>query len=243
MNETPTTETDIGIVGRMIRVFYAPAETFEAVQRGHSRMDWFIPVLLAALVTVGSQYMTLPVAQKMQAKAVAAATAGQDLTPEQIAQQREMMAKMSGVTSIGTLVAAPVMIFVMVFAFSGVLLLVGRYALGGDVTYGQMLAVEGYAMVISILQNVVLTPIRQARESLMVTLGPGLFLDKEMLATYVGRLINGIDIFVVWQIVVIGIGLSILARASLGKTLGILFAIWALFVAGGAALAGFAPGM
>lgn len=241
--DTPPATDDVGLLGRMLRTFYAPAETFEAVQRRHSHMDWLVPVLLAAIVATGTQYMNLPIQQKMQAKAVAEMSAGKNMTDEQIAQQRAVMEKMSGFSSVASLVGVPVVTFIMVFIFSGVLLLIARFGLGGDVSYGQMLAVEGYSMLISVPQNIILTPIREARETLMVTLGPGLLLGEEMGATFIGRVIGGIDIFQLWQIVVIAIGLSILARAAFGKTLGMLLAVWAVFLAGGAALGGLIPGM
>ena len=45
---------DIGLVGRMVRVFYAPSETFEAVRRQSSWLDWFVPVLLVTLLSLVS---------------------------------------------------------------------------------------------------------------------------------------------------------------------------------------------
>lgn len=106
-----------------------------------------------------------------------------------------------------------------------------------------MLALEAYASLITIPQNILLTPIRQARDTLMVTLGPGLLLDEATLSTYLGRVINGMDIFIIWQVAVVGIGLSILARASLGKSMGIVFALFAVYLAVAAALTGLIPGM
>lgn len=234
---------DIGLIGRMLRVFYAPAETFEAVQQRHSKLDWIVPVVLVAIVAAGSNYMTLPIMQKMQAEAAAEMTANKDMSPEQVAQQKQMMESMSGLTNTVSIVMVPIMTFIMLFLFAGILLLIGRFVLGGDISYGQMLALEGYSMLIAIPHNIVLTPIREARETLMVTLGPGLLLGPDVSSTYLGRLINGIDIFQVWQVAVLGIGLSILAQASTGKTMGILFSIMALFLAASAAISGLIPGM
>jgi len=70
-----------------------------------------------------------------------------------------------------------------------------------------------------------------------------LLLGPDVASTYLGRLINGIDVFQIWQVVVLGIGLSILARADTGKTMGILFAIMAVYLAAAAGLAGLIPGM
>ena len=243
METAQSTTADLGLVGRMLNTFLAPADTFEAVQRSHSKADWLVPALIAAIVSAGSMWLALPVQQKMQAEAVEKVMARQNLTPEQQAQQREMMEKMAGVSSISSIAAPPVMVFAMVFIAAGVLLLVGRLALGGEVTYGKTLALAGYVTLISVPHNIVLTPIRLARETLMVTLGPGLLLDAETLGTFLGRFINGIDIFVVWQVVVTAIGLSILTRAAFGKTLGVLLVLWVLVLAASAGLTGLTPGM
>ena len=45
---------DIGLAGRMVGVLYAPSETFEAVRRQSSWLDWFVPVLLVTLLSLVS---------------------------------------------------------------------------------------------------------------------------------------------------------------------------------------------
>ena len=42
-------QAEISIVGRMLRVFYAPSETFEAVTKQRSAADWLAPTAVAAL--------------------------------------------------------------------------------------------------------------------------------------------------------------------------------------------------
>ena len=49
--ETPQTDLpQIGLIGRMLRVFHAPGEAFEALSCGHSKMDWLVPTILVAVV-------------------------------------------------------------------------------------------------------------------------------------------------------------------------------------------------
>ena len=36
----PTPQTEIGLISRMIRIFYAPGETFESLARRRSAADW-----------------------------------------------------------------------------------------------------------------------------------------------------------------------------------------------------------
>ena len=236
-------EPEIGLVGRMIRVFYAPAETYEAVQRGHTWLDWFVPVLLVAAAAAVSTQLTMPLLVDMQAKAMEEQLGSNpNLTPEQKAQQREMMGKMSGAMGTVTVVMAPLSSFAMLFIFAGVYLLIGRFVLGGDVTYGQMLAVHAYASLITILQLIVLTPIRQAKGTMILALGPGLLLGEEMAGTFVGDMINAIDIFVLWQIGVAAVGLAVLSRAAMGKALTSLLVLWVLYLLAAGAFGGFMPG-
>ena len=53
MEATPQMDTEeIGLVGRMIRLFTAPSETFEAVSASHGKSDWLVPTLIMAIVSV-----------------------------------------------------------------------------------------------------------------------------------------------------------------------------------------------
>ena len=36
-------QAEMSVVGRMLRVFYAPSETFEAVSEQRSAADWLVP--------------------------------------------------------------------------------------------------------------------------------------------------------------------------------------------------------
>ena len=42
-------QAEMSVVGRMLRVFYTPSQTFEAVAKQHSAADWLVPTAVAAL--------------------------------------------------------------------------------------------------------------------------------------------------------------------------------------------------
>lgn len=238
-----TASADIGLPGRMVRVLYAPGETFEAVSQRHGWLDWFAPALVTALVATASLQATMPLLAKAQQEAMAKAVAGSHLTAQQQEQQREMMAKMSGVSHVAALVMAPLSTFAMVFIFGGVMLAIGRFILGGELVFGQALAVAGYTSLISVVQAAVMTPLRQAKGTMMATLGPGLLLPDGMLTSFTGRLANAVDVFVLWQVGVAAVGLAILSRCATGKALVCLLVVWALVVLAGAFVGGrFMPG-
>lgn len=225
------TESRIGLVGRMLRTFYAPGELYEDVARKHSWHDWFLPTLLTAVVMTVAAQITMPLTLEMQREAMKKSLAQQELTAEQRENQEAMMEKMQGVTEASTLIITPISIFVLMFITSGIILLAGRYALGGEISYGQVLAMQGYASLILILQVLVLTPIRLEKGTALLFLGPSLFFDKGELTGLVGGMIGIIDIFSIWQSVVVAIGLSALTRASLGKSLTVMGILYLIYIA------------
>lgn len=211
---------DIGLVGRMIRVFYVPSETFEAVRRQSSWLDWFVPVLLVALLSLLVAYIAMPIAMQMQAEQM------QD-RPEMSEEQLEMM---QGVGKVAGLVAAPIGVFVVLFVIGAVLLLLTKAILGGDATYGQMLAVAGYASLIGIISMIVRVPLMLAKETAIIHMGPGVFVSEAMAKTFLGRLVAGIDLFGLWEVCVMGIGIAVIGHLSRKKAIGSMLVVWAVWI-------------
>jgi len=224
---------DIGLAGRMIRVFFAPSETFEAVRQRSGWLDWFAPVVLVVVVSLVAAQIAMPVIQRTS----------EEVLQEQFknmpeAQRQEMIGKMQGISQISTLVVIPVGAFALLFIIAGVLLLVSRYGLGGQVAYGQMLAVWGYSSLVGIAAAVVRTPLMLAKDTAMVHTGLGIFASEEMLKTFPGRLLAGVDLFLFWQICIAAIGLAVLSGSSTRKALVCLVILWGLWLVIQAGLGG-----
>lgn len=224
---------DPGLVGRMIRVFTAPSETFEAVGQRSSWVDWVAPVVLVAVLSMVSMQITMPALQQIQQQAMQERL--KDM-PEDQRQQAMAIAQTTG--AIGMMVGVPVFSFIVLFAAGGVLLLIARYGLGGEVKYGQMLAVWGYSSLIGIVALIVRTPLTLAKNTPMVYTGLGIFLPDEMLQTFFGRFLAGVDFFLLWQIGVASIGLATLSRTSTSKPLVILLILFVVWLVIQAALGG-----
>jgi len=210
MTETIDAQQEIGIVGRLLRIFYAPGETFEAVAHKHSAADWVVPAILSAAVIVACLVIAAPVMSEFRQQAI------EQRMQDMPAEQREAVKKSQGMMEAGTLIVTPIMTFVMLFITAGVYLMLGRL-LGGALSYGQMLAINAYAMLIAIPQQVVKTPLMLAKETPMVQMGLGLVLSEETLHTFGGRLLASIDPFAIWSVLIIGLGLSIVGQIDRNK--------------------------
>jgi hypothetical protein len=109
----------------------------------------------------------------------------------------------------------------LVFAVSGALFAVLRGRSGADVLHGrsgagpryiQLLAVVAYAGVILALRQVVAAPINYVRESISSPTTLVQFFGMVDETSPIARFLGVIDLFVVWWIVVLAIGVSVLYR-------------------------------
>ena len=214
-------QAEMSVVGRILRVFYAPSETFEAVAEQRSAADWLVPTFIVAAVIFISTYITSPI--------YVAEAMGQ-------MQQQEQSGEMEGARDailISTLIAAPVMTFVMLFIGAAIYLLVGKL-LGGLLGYGHCLAIVAYTSLIAILQHVVKTPLVLANETMNVQIGLGMFLSEEARKNFGGALLSSIDPFIVWMIVIAGLGLSIVGQIERSRAYAGVAAITLIFLSIGA---------
>ena len=225
-------QAEMSVVGRMLRVFYAPSETFEAVAEQRSAADWLVPTIVVAMVVFFSTYVTSPiyVAEMMEQ------------TQQQMsAEQSDEMEGAADAILISTLVAAPIMMFVMLFIGAAIYLLVGKL-LGGLLGYGHCLALVAYTSLIAILQHIVKVPLVLAKETMNVQIGLGMFLSEEAQKSFGGALLSSIDPFVVWMIVIAGLGLSIVGQIERSRAYAGVAAITLIFLAIGAFFSTLSPG-
>ena len=228
--ETPTGESEIGVVGRMIRVFFAPNEVYESVARQLSAADWFVPTAVAAVLSIVVASATMPLMTKASLDQI------QDIP----AEQREMIESGQKIAQVGGMIAAPLMTFLFLLIASALLLLVGKI-IGAEISFAQAMPVYAYGSMIGTLKGVIVTPIMVAKETMIVHAGLGIFLSDEMMQSFAGRVLVGIDIFTVWQAVVTAIGLAIVGQIAKGKAIGGVLALVAIAIVVGAALGGLGP--
>ena len=210
-------QAEMSVVGRILRVFYAPSETFEAVSEQRSAADWLVPIIVVALVVFVGTYLIIP-------------TQVAEMTQQMPAEQREGAQTAIKVSS---LIAAPVMIFVMLFISAAFFLLVGKL-LGGLLGYGQCLAIAAYASLIAIPQYAVSIPLALAKETADVQMGLGMFLSEEARKSFGGALLSSIDPFLVWMVVIAGLGLSVVGQVERSRAYAGVAAITLVYLAVGA---------
>ena len=205
---------DLSLFARIQRVFYAPSTAFASVRGQESAHDWLLPVLLVCAVGVGSYNLTLdvgaPDVQELE---------GLDEAERQQAEALQAHGWM----------VVPVGLFFSLVVVGGVLLMLARSVFQAEVSYRQMLVVKAYALLVVAIEWVVRVVLVLATGDIGAHLGLGLFLSEEAAATFGGRILTALNPFDLWQIGIMGIGLSVLADAPVRRatlSLGLLWLIW-----------------
>ena len=140
--------------------------------------------------------------------------------------------------------AASQIVFVPIFALiiAGIAMGVFTAVLGGDATFKQVFSVVAHAGVVSAAQQLFVYPLDYARGSLSSPTNLGVFLPFLDDMTFAARLLGAIDLFLIWWLVNLAIGLGVLYKRRTGPIatgfLGIYLVIALIIAAIKTAVAG-----
>jgi hypothetical protein len=209
-----------GLAARLIGVIFAPGDTFRSVVAHPAWLGAMVVVVLTVAAANFALISTQVGQQALLDQQIRSSEAwGRTVTDQQQAQMERMLPMMRFITAGSIIVAAPI----VTFALAGLLLAVFNTALGGEATYRQMLAVNTHAGAITVISVLFTMPLNYARESLsgatnLAVFAP--FLEEGSLAA---RFLGMIDLFLVWWVVVLAVGLAVLYKRRTGPV-----ALWLL---------------
>jgi hypothetical protein len=223
---------------RMAGVLRKPRATFQALKAVPRSADVLIATFLVTSALSAALLETrvgqLALLDQWERTAVAF---GQNVSDAQYAAMRAASANGALYAIISSLASGPVV------TFGTALLLFGGFRLSGSrgVTYRQVLSIVAHAGVILMLRQVIAVPIAYARETLASPVTLNLFFTVLDEASPLARFLATVDLFVVWWVIVIAIGMSVLyARSArrLAMMFVTLYAVLALILAAAMALTG-----
>jgi hypothetical protein len=227
-----------GVVGlsqveRVVDTFVAPTKTFTDILRSTS---WWLPFLLGVIASYGlmagisqkvgwsqltdNQIQSSPSSQAQLANA----------TPEQSVAIRSMMTKSFKYG----FAASPAINLVYLLVISVVLWPTINFVFAGKATYGQVFSVMTYAFLPEALKAVIATAVLYIGTSAenftadnMLGTSPGYYLSTP------GALkvfLTSLDIFTIWAMILMAIGLSIVAKTKRSSAFITVFGWWFLIV-------------
>lgn len=237
---SPTTAAPpLGLFSRLIGVIFSPRATFERIVLAPKSLG---VILVLGIISGLAQGLPLLTESGKQAAVDAQIQqterlTGQSVTEEQAAQA----AKVMPYRAYGTIIATPLITFVILAVFAGLYFVIFNAVLGGTATFRQLYAVVAHASVIYTL-SIVAKVVVEYFQGTVTTMGPftlGALLPMLDENSFLVRFLGFISVFGIWGTIVTAIGLAVLYRRKTGSVAIGLFILTAVFAAIGATVMGF----
>ena len=222
----------MNVFSRFIGIITSPRSTFASVV---AHPKWFGMYLLTAVIIAFGAALPMTTDAGKQAvldQQVSGMEAfGMQVSDEMYEQLRQRTST-APYTTAGSVVVGSL---IMSLIIAGILWAIFNAAMGGDARYRQILAVLFHAGVISALGQLFTGPINYFRGSVSSATSLGALLPMLDDQSFIGKLAGAIDIFIIWWIIVLAIGLAVLYRRKTQPIAITLFAVYAVIAIGIAA--------
>jgi hypothetical protein len=210
-----------------VGIITSPRATYESVV-AHPKWFGMLAVTLIAVVFLVGGFMSTKVGQDAWFDA---ASTRPGVTEQQLQGMEKIVPFIGYITAASMLVMVPLFLVVI----SGILFAVFNAALGGNATFKQVFTVAVHTGPIGVLAQLFTVPMNYARGT--ATSASSLYvLVQSFVAeeSFTGRLLGMIDIFLIWQLIVVSIGLAVLYRRRtqpIATTLLLVYFVIAVIVA------------
>jgi Yip1 domain len=222
----------MGLVSRFIGILTAPKATFQAVV---AQPRWLGMLLLTTIILAAGT--TLPMTTEA-GKTAALDTQvrqmenfGMQVSDEMYAQMRQRMAYSIYTTPISILVIAPIMSVIIAGILFGIFTM-----MGGQASFKQLFAVYVHSGAVGSLGQIFTAPLNYFRGSVSSATNLGVALPMLDEHSFIGRLFGMIDLFIIWWLVVLAIGLAVLYRRRTQPIAFTLFGLYAVIILAAAAV-------
>ncbi len=222
----PAVASDKGLLARAVGIVVSPRETFAIIAERPRAFGMLVFTIVATAVLTGG-FMFTPTGQQAFLDMM-------ERRPGSTAQSMEMMQKIApymGFITIGQLVILTPLVLLLL---AGLLLAVFTL-LGGGASFKQVFAVVVYSGVISVVGQLVVIPLNYFTGSMTSSTNVGVLFPMLDERGFLALLLGTVDLFRVWVVMVLAIGLAVIYKRRTGPVAVTLFLLYALIAVGYAA--------
>jgi hypothetical protein len=198
-----------GLLSRFIGIITSPKATFASVA---AYPAWFGMLALTTLITVllaaGPLFTEWGQQAALEQQVRMLESFGRTIDDAAYAQMQTGMRFAAYTTAIGILVFSPIMALIT----SAILYVIFSVAMGGNATFKQQMAVNVHAGVIPTLALLFATPLNYVRGSITSTTNFAVFFPMLDENSFIARVLGVIDLFWIWYVIVLAIGLAVLYK-------------------------------
>ena len=223
--EAGATSAPKSLPARFIGIITSPRETFESVV---AHPKWFGMLAVTTLIVMACTVLPMTTdAGKdaaLEAQVRQMESFGMQVNDQMYAQMRTRMAIAPYTTAAGVLIVSPIITCVI----AGILFAIFNAVMGGNASFKQVYSVVVHGGVISALGQLFTGPLNYFRGTMASATNLSVLLPMLPEGSFVARLAGMIDLFVVWWVFVLAIGLAVLYRRRTQSVAMSLFGVYAV---------------
>lgn len=228
-----------GLGSTMMNVFSSPGDAFEGLRESESKASfWLLPlIILIVLASATTAIMFSNDTLKGQIlesrnQAIQKQVDSGKMTQEQADRAKSQMENMGGMFVAIGIIGSVIFLSIMFFGASLALWLASKVALKSTAGYGKYLEMYGISSWIGILGGVVTLLMILGLNSMYASPSAALAVYSTFdPANTMHKILATINIFSIWQAIVIGIGLGKLGGKSASTGIGIALGLWIVWAA------------
>lgn len=231
--DTGAAAAPVGLFSRFLGIITAPTDTYRSVD-AHPKWLGMLVLVTVIVALFAALPMTTEAGKEAALKQQIEQTEsfGFSVGDEQYEAMRRNMAFAPYTTAAFILIVTP--IFMVVVA--GILFVIFNAILGGEASFKQLFAVIVHAGVISALQQIFTGPLNYFRGAVTSATNLAALLPMVDPTSFLGRVLAATDLFLIWYVLVLAIGIGVLYRRRTQSIAIGLYAVYAVLVLGFAAV-------
>jgi hypothetical protein len=226
--------SEMSAMQKIIGIFTAPRNTYEAIDKNPT---WFLPYLIGIIFFLIFQYLTMDIQTAYRLEMLEARG---DIPAEAMEAAR---AQMTGPVKYIGFIAGPIVWLIMIVVIAAIFYVAGNLMIGGDTSFKHIFAMVNWTGLIGCLSLIIMTLLILSKGTMHgVALDLSILLDTPAIGeekSVLFRILSKFDIFVIWQIVLYIIGMSVAYKSTVKKAAVPILSLWGIWIIISVAFSGF----
>lgn len=198
-----------------------PEKAFKSI---NAYPSWIFPIMLSLLLGVVYMMTTQDIQFKMQREYIL----NSELIPEEAKDtQLEKLDNPSFLQkTLIPFIAVAGGAFIVPAVIALVLMLFGNFVFGGKASFKMLFSATAWAGIVSFVEGIVKLPLILHKETFEVYSSLALFMDGSQSKTFLFQLLNLVDVFSIWKIVVFSIAFAVVYQFNYQKSYSTIIALF-----------------
>ena len=211
------------LLARFFGIITSPQATYRSVV-AHPKWFGMMALIALSMALLLGGFLYTNTGQNAWLDAATTSSFRGPSTPEQLAAM-EKIAPYAWMFGVGQMLFMLPLIFVIT---GGILFAIFNAALGGTSTFKQLFAVVVHSSAVSLLGQCFTMPINYLSGTMSSSTNLAVLLPMIDDASFLGRLLGMVDLFIIWWLIVLAIGLGVLYRRRTQPIAVSLMAVYAV---------------